>query len=86
MGTLFLKGFIRDATYTSYLNPERFEAYDIPQFDVNQAQAYGLIDLGNGFITHSTSIQKRLQSSQLSKMRERVRRIMIGLTLSHSHG
>ncbi|MCE2412828.1 hypothetical protein J4G07_02390 [Candidatus Poribacteria bacterium] len=46
MGTLFLKGFIRDATYTPYLNPERFEAYDIPQFDVNQAQAYGLIDLG----------------------------------------
>ena len=46
MGTLFLKGFIRDATYTPYLNPERFEAYDIKQFDVNQAQAYGLIDLG----------------------------------------
>lgn len=46
MATLFLKGFIRDATYTPYLNPEKFEAYDITQFDVNQAQAYGLIDLG----------------------------------------
>ena len=46
MTTLFLKGFIRDATYTSYLNPEKFEAYDITRFDVNQAQAYGLIDLG----------------------------------------
>ena len=28
METLFLKGFIRDATYTPYLNPEKFEAYD----------------------------------------------------------
>ena len=46
MTTLFLKGFIRDATYTSYLNPEKFEAYDITRFDVNQAQASGLIDLG----------------------------------------
>ena len=46
METLFLKGFIRDATYTSYLNPEKFEAYDITRFDVNQAQASGLIDLG----------------------------------------
>ena len=46
MEILFLKGFIRDATYTSYLNPEKFEAYDVKQFDVNQAQASGLIDLG----------------------------------------
>jgi hypothetical protein len=46
METLFLKGFIRDATYTPYLNPEKFEAYDVKQFDVNQAQASGLIDLG----------------------------------------
>ena len=46
MEILFLKGFIRDATYTSYLNPEKFEAYDITRFDVNQAQASGLIDLG----------------------------------------
>ncbi len=46
MPTLYLKGFIRDATYTPHLNPEKFEAYDISQFDVNQAQASGLIDLG----------------------------------------
>ena len=46
MAILFLKGFIRDVTYTPHLNPEKFEAYDITQFDVNQAQAYGLIDLG----------------------------------------
>ena len=46
MATLYLKGFIRDATYRPYLNPEKFEAYDISQFDVNQAQASGLIDLG----------------------------------------
>jgi hypothetical protein len=44
--TLFLKGFIRDVIYTPYLNPEKFEAYDLKQFDVNQAQASGLIDLG----------------------------------------
>ena len=46
MATLYLKGFIRDATYTPHLNPEKFETYDITRFDVNQAQAYGLIDLG----------------------------------------
>jgi hypothetical protein len=39
MRTLFLKGFIRDATYTPHLNPEKFEAYDITRFDVSQAQA-----------------------------------------------
>lgn len=42
----YLKGFIRDGTYTPCLNPEKFEEYDIAQFDVNQAQAYGLINLG----------------------------------------
>ena len=46
MAILYLKGFIRDAIYTPHLNPEKFEAYDISQFDVNQAQASGLIDLG----------------------------------------
>ena len=46
MATLYLKGFIRDATYIPHLNPEKFEAYDIIRFDVNQAQASGLIDLG----------------------------------------
>ena len=43
---LFLTGFIRNAAYTPYLDPEKFEAYNIAQFDVNQAQSYGLIDLG----------------------------------------
>ena len=46
MATLYLDGFIRDATYTPHLNPEKFETYNIMQFDVNQAQASGLIDLG----------------------------------------
>ena len=46
MATLYLNGFIRDATYTPHLNPEKFEAYDIAQFDANQSQSYGLIDLG----------------------------------------
>ena len=42
----YLEGFIRDGIYTPYLNPESFEEYDIAQFDVNQAQSYGLINLG----------------------------------------
>ena len=46
MATSYLKGFIRDGRYTPYLNPEEFEEYDIAQFDVNQAQTYGLINLG----------------------------------------
>ena len=46
MPTLYLTGFIRDATYTPYLNPSKFSEYNISQFDVNQAQAYGLINLG----------------------------------------
>ena len=46
MPTLYLTGFIRDATYTPYLNPSQFAEYNISQFDVNQAQAYGLINLG----------------------------------------
>ena len=46
MEPLSLKGFIRDARYIPYLNPEKFEAYDVAQFDVNQVQAYGLINLG----------------------------------------
>ena len=46
MTTLYLEGFIRDGRYTTYLHPENFEEYDIAQFDVNQAQTYGLIDLG----------------------------------------
>ena len=46
MATLYLKGFIRDAIYTPHFNPEKFEVYDIAQFDVNQSQSYGLVDLG----------------------------------------
>lgn len=46
MPTLYLTGFIRNATYTPYLNPSKFSEYNISQFDVNQAQAYGLINLG----------------------------------------
>lgn len=50
METLFLKGFIRDATYTPYLNPEKFEEYDVNQFDVNQGQAYSWMNLLNIYI------------------------------------
>ena len=46
MTTLYLEGFIRDGRYTTYLHPGNFEEYDIAQFDVNQAQTYGLINLG----------------------------------------
>ena len=46
MPTLYLTGFIRDATYTPHLIPNQFSEYNISQFDVNQAQAYGLINLG----------------------------------------
>ena len=46
MTTLYLEGFIKDGRYTTYLHPKNFEEYDIAQFDVNQAQAYGLINLG----------------------------------------
>ena len=46
MPSLYLTGFIRDATYTPYLNPSKFSEYNISEFDVNQAQAYGLINLG----------------------------------------
>lgn len=46
MSSFYLTGFIRDATYTPYLNPSKLSEYDLLQFDVNQAQAYGLINLG----------------------------------------
>ena len=46
MATLYLEGFIRDGRYAPSLNLEEFEEYDIVQFDVNQAQTYGLINLG----------------------------------------
>ena len=46
MTTLSLTGFIKDVTYTPYLNPSKLDKYDITRFDVNQAQTYGLINLG----------------------------------------
>ncbi len=46
MATLYLKGFIRDVKYRPSLNPEKFTEYNIAQFDVNEVQASGLIDLG----------------------------------------
>ena len=46
MTTLSLKGFVRDVRYTPCLSPDALNVYDIAQFDVNQTQAYGLIDLG----------------------------------------
>ena len=46
MTTLSLTGFIKGAEYIPHLNPDKFEEYSITQFDVNQAQSYGLIDLG----------------------------------------
>ncbi len=45
-GDTLFERFIRDAKYTPYLNPEKFAEYNITQFDVNQVQAFGLIDLG----------------------------------------
>jgi hypothetical protein len=46
MTTLSLKGFVRDVRYTPCLGPDALNVYDITQFDVNEAQAYGLINLG----------------------------------------
>ena len=46
MTTLSLKGFVRDVRYTPCFSPDALNVYDIAQFDVNQAQAYGLINLG----------------------------------------
>lgn len=47
MATFSLKGFIRDVRYMPCLGPDTLNLYDIAQFDVNQAQAYGLINLGS---------------------------------------
>ncbi len=71
MAILYLKGFIRDATYTSYLNPEKFEEYDITQFDVNQAQASGLIDLetsGNNLAFSKWVSPKRTRSYPFARI------------------
>ncbi|MCY4568998.1 MAG: hypothetical protein OXD49_11885 [Candidatus Poribacteria bacterium] len=71
MAILYLKGFIRDATYTSHLNPEKFEEYDITQFDVNQAQASGLIDLetsGNNLAFSKWVSPKRTRSYPFARI------------------
>ena len=47
MTNLSLEGFVRDVRYTPCLSPDTLKAYDITQFDVNQAQTYGLINLGS---------------------------------------
>ncbi len=46
MATLSLKGFVRDVRYAPCFSPDALNLYNIAQFDVNQAQSYGLIDLG----------------------------------------
>ena len=47
MTNLSLEGFVRDVRYTPCLSPDTLNAYDTVQFDVNKAQAYGLINLGS---------------------------------------
>ena len=47
MTNLSLEGFVRDVRYTPCLSPDTLKAYDITQFNVNQAQTYGLINLGS---------------------------------------
>ncbi len=47
MTNLSLEGFVRDVRYTPCLSPDTLNARDIAQFDVNKAQAYGLINLGS---------------------------------------
>lgn len=46
MTTLALKGFVKDVIYTPCLNPDKLVLYDLAQFNVNKAHAYGLINLG----------------------------------------
>ena len=46
MTNFSLEGFVRDVRYTPCLSPDALNVYDITQFDVNKAQAYGLINLG----------------------------------------
>lgn len=71
MTTLYLKGFIKDVTYIPHLKPEKFEAYDINQFDVNQAQASGLIDLetsGNNLAFSKWVSPKRTRSYPFARI------------------
>ena len=40
-----LKGLIKGVKYDPYLNQERLTEYDLAQFDVNTAKAYGLVNI-----------------------------------------
>ena len=71
MPTLYLTGFIRDATYTPHLIPNQFSEYNISQFDVNQAQAYGLINLGvsgNNLVFSKWVTPKRTRSYPFARI------------------
>ena len=46
MKTVSLKGFVKDVIYTPLLGVEKLKCYNIEDFDVNKAGAYGLINLG----------------------------------------
>ena len=46
MSALCIKGFVKDVKYTPYFIPKKFELYNIAQFDINRANAFGLINLG----------------------------------------
>ena len=39
-------GLVKGVKYNPYLNQEKLTEYDITQFDVNTAKAYGLINIG----------------------------------------
>ena len=55
MTTISLKGFVRDIRYDPCFSPNALNCYDIARFDVNQAQSYGLIDLGTSGNTFAFS-------------------------------
>ena len=40
-----LKGLIKGVKYNPYLNQEKLTEYDLAQFDVNAAKAYGLVNI-----------------------------------------
>ena len=71
MATFSLNGFIRDVRYTPCLGPDTLNLYNIAQFDVNQAQAYGLINLGsseNNFAFSKWVSPKRTRSYPFARI------------------
>ena len=46
MNTLFIKGFVRDVIYTPCFTTNKFQVYDIADFDINKTPGSGLINLG----------------------------------------